>query len=185
MGIAHPVLNTRYRKGMIWAGPQWGRAVRPETQRIAAMILESGEGRALRATRERSDGRRTKGNPVGGRGVSNRPRRGNQVDMRQHRPLTAIQAGEASDRRLAPEAAEKRRAAMRRTIRDNKQWVRGTAHTEPSVFRSDILPRIQELPLKVLMEATGLTKGACSRIRAGKTVPHPRHWDALTQVGGR
>jgi hypothetical protein len=167
---------------LIRTGPRWARAVLPEAQRIAATPLESGEGRARPATRERTDGRRTSGNPGGGWGVSPRPRRGNQVVMREHRKLTPIQAGEVTDPRQAPEAAEKRRAAMKRIDRENKRWVRGTAHTEPSLFRGEVLPLIQGAPLRSLLEATGLTKGACSRIRAGKTVPHPRHWGGLASL---
>ena len=111
--------------------------------------------------------------------MSPRPRRGNQVVMREHRPLTPIQAGEAPDPRHSAEAVEKRRSALREVRLADKRWVRGTAHTEPSVFRGEILPLIQGVPLKALMEATGLTKGACSRIRAGKVVPHQRHWEGV------
>lgn len=166
---------------LIRTGPRWARAVLPEAQRVAATLLESGHGPARPATREHGDGRRTLGNPVGGRGVSSRPRRGNQVVMREHRPLTPIQAGEAPDPRHSTEAVKRRSDAIRRARMEDKRWVRGTAHIEPSVFRGEILPTIQGVPLKALMEITGLTKGACSRIRAGKTVPHPRHWAALAE----
>jgi hypothetical protein len=67
--------------------------------------------------------------------------------------------------------------------RENKRWNRRNGPADVAIFKRDILPRIQALPLKSLMSATGLTKSACSRMRAGKTVPHPRHWrelDALT-----
>jgi hypothetical protein len=33
--------------------------------------------------------------------------------------------------------------------------------------------------LKEIGKATGLSLAACSRIREGAKVPHPRHWDAL------
>jgi CRISPR-associated endonuclease Cas1 len=168
---------------LIRTGPRWARAVLPEAQRIAATLLEAGQRPARPATREHGDGRRTMGNPVGGRGVSTRPRRGNQVVMREHPPLTPIQAADAPDPRHSAEAVERRTAALRRVRSEDKRWVRGTAHTEPSLFRGEILPMIQGVPLKALMEATGLTKGACSRIRAGKTVPHPRHWEALASHG--
>ncbi|MDA1004466.1 MAG: CRISPR-associated endonuclease Cas1 [Chloroflexi bacterium] len=48
-----------------------------------------------------------------------------------------------------------------------------------SVFRDGILPRLQDVPLRGMMEATGLSKMQCSRIRRGIHVPHPRHWVAL------
>jgi len=34
-------------------------------------------------------------------------------------------------------------------------------------------------PIVSRAAATGLSLAACSRIRAGAKVPHPRHWDAL------
>lgn len=164
---------------LIQTGPRWARLVLPEAQRVAAILLEA-KGSGTRAkTPYRADGRRTEGNPMGGLGVSTRPRRGSRVVTREHRKLTPIQAGKAPDPRVAPEAGEKRRVTMRRVARENKRWVRGTAHTEPSVFRREILPQIQAVSLKALMEATGLTKGACSRIRAGKVVPHQRHWEGV------
>ena len=68
---------------------------------------------------------------------------------------------------------------MMRIEQENKQWDRENGPTDAATFTREILPRIQALPLKALMSATGLTKGACSRMRAGKTIPHPRHWPAL------
>ena len=59
----------------------------------------------------------------------------------------------------------------------------GMRRPDPAVFRREILPQIQDVLLTDLAEATGLTKSACSRIRAGKTVPHPRHWEALASLG--
>jgi len=38
--------------------------------------------------------------------------------------------------------------------------------------------------LKEIGKATGLSLAACSRIRAGVKVPHPRHWDALLALVG-
>jgi hypothetical protein len=78
---------------LIRTGPRWARVVLPEAQQVAATLLESGHSPARPATREYHDGRRTVGNPVGGRGVSTRPRRGNRVVMREHRSLTRFRRG--------------------------------------------------------------------------------------------
>lgn len=164
---------------LIQTGPRWARIVLPEAQRVAATLLEMGGVGGRSARRERVDGYRPPDSPVGGRGVSTRPRRGHRVVMREHRTPTPIQAGEESDPRRTPEAGAKRRAAMARIDRENKRWDRRNGPTDPATFMRDILPRIQTLPLKALMSATGLTKGACSRMRAGKAVPHPRHWASL------
>lgn len=47
------------------------------------------------------------------------------------------------------------------------------------VFEHETLPKIQRVALKVLMQATGLSKGACSLIRRGIVTPHVRHWAVL------
>ncbi|MEZ4412427.1 MAG: CRISPR-associated endonuclease Cas1 [Gemmatimonadales bacterium] len=168
---------------LIKTGARWARLVLPEAQRVVATLLESKSNAARAKTPYRADGRRTAGNPMGGQGVSTRPRRGSRVVTREHRTLTPIQAGEAPDPRRGAEAGAKRRVAMRQIARDNKRWGAGKAPTDPDAFRAEILPKIQGVPLKVLVEATGLTKSACSRIRAGETVPHPRHWAAFASHG--
>jgi len=71
---------------------------------------------------------------------------------------------------------------MKRVVRENRRWRRGEERPDPARFRAEMLPKIQGVLLTDLAEATGLTKSACSRIRSGKTVPHPRHWEALQQV---
>ncbi len=98
--------------------------------------------------------------------------------MPEHRPPTPIQAGETIDPRRSPEAGAKRREAMNRIERDNKRWDRNHGPTDAATFTWDILPRIQALRWKALMSTTGLTKGACSRLRAGNTIPHSRTWAA-------
>lgn len=170
---------------LIQTGPRWARLVLPEAQRVAATLLEMGGTGGRTSKRTRIDGLRASENPVGGRGVSTRPRRGHRVVMREHRQPTPIQTGETSDPRRSPEAGAKRREAMTRIARENRQWDRTNGPTDAATFRRDILPQIQALRLKALIEATGLTKGACSRIRAGKTVPHPRHWQAFRELSAR
>ena len=36
--------------------------------------------------------------------------------------------------------------------------------------------------LKEIAKATGLSLAACSRIRAGTRVPHPRHWESSCKL---
>jgi hypothetical protein len=43
----------------------------------------------------------------------------------------------------------------------------------------DLLPKLYAFSLKEIADATGLSLAACSRIRAGAKVPHPRRWEAL------
>lgn len=168
---------------LIQTGPLWARVVLPEAQRVAATLLEMGGVGGRSKRKERVDGYRPPESPVGGRGVSTRPRRGHRVVMREHRKPTAIQAGKRADPRQSREALAKRSASLKQYDRENKRWEKANGPADPSAFKRDILPGIRALPLKTLMTATGLTKGACSRLRAGKTVPHPRHWPALANLG--
>src|SRR5271165_1321293 len=46
-------------------------------------------------------------------------------------------------------------------------------------FKREIAPKLDAFTLAEIAAATGLSLAACSRIRAGAKVPHPRHWDAL------
>jgi len=57
---------------------------------------------------------------------------------------------------------------------------------EEAWFKREIAPKLDALSLNEIAAATGLSLAACSRIRAGARVPHPRHWTALhALVSGR
>jgi hypothetical protein len=64
--------------------------------------------------------------------------------------------------------------------RRNRSW----AHEHPGQrdeawFKRKVVPKLDAFSLKEIGEATRLSLAACSRIRAGARVPHPRHWDRL------
>jgi hypothetical protein len=84
------------------------------------------------------------------------------------------------DPRRAPAAGEKRRRAMTQVVAADRAW-KGDA-VDPENFRTMVVPRLKHLKLEALAAATGLTRSACSRIRAGQAVPHPRHWGALAEL---
>jgi hypothetical protein len=48
-----------------------------------------------------------------------------------------------------------------------------------SSFERHILPLIRQVPLRRLMEATGLSLRYVSQIRRGERSPHPKHWSAF------
>ncbi len=54
---------------------------------------------------------------------------------------------------------------------------------DPEEYRQDNLPGLQDVPLSMMMEATGLSLRYCSLMRRGEEVPHPRHWEALADLG--
>ncbi|MGC9993546.1 MAG: hypothetical protein ABSD52_14300 [Candidatus Cybelea sp.] len=45
-----------------------------------------------------------------------------------------------------------------------------------------IAPKLDGFSLKEIDKATGLSLAACSRVRAGAKVPHPRHWEGLLSL---
>jgi hypothetical protein len=53
------------------------------------------------------------------------------------------------------------------------------------MFRREILPKLRDVPISALMQATGLSRPYCAAVRSGRKIPHPRHWDALKAVSMR
>jgi hypothetical protein len=77
-------------------------------------------------------------------------------------------------------AAERRGAAIAKRKRQAAEWDRANAlPPDRELFKREILPQIQGLPLRRLAEATGLSLRYCSLIRRGERIPHPRHWLGL------
>ncbi len=84
--------------------------------------------------------------------------------------------GETRRKRAAKAALRHREhAGWRRTreqiARDREQFV------------EVILPKLRDVPLPALVNATGLSKAHCSMIKRGLRVPHPKHWVLLTGNG--
>ncbi len=53
---------------------------------------------------------------------------------------------------------------------------------DPAWFTREVLPGLQGLSLTTIARATGMSTSAASRVRSGKKVPHPRHWEGLAEV---
>lgn len=72
--------------------------------------------------------------------------------------------------------------------REENEW--NAAHpkrAEPEVFRREVLPGLQGVPLRELARRTGLSVSNCARIRRGEAVPHERWWGVLDRdfvIGG-
>jgi len=49
-------------------------------------------------------------------------------------------------------------------------------------FARDVVPGLAALPLRTIAEATGLSQAYCSKMRAGRCVPHRRHWQVLIEL---
>jgi hypothetical protein len=64
--------------------------------------------------------------------------------------------------------------------RRNRSWAREhPGQRDEAWFRRAIAPKLDAFTLKEMGKATGLSLAACSRVRSGAKVPHPRHWDRL------
>ncbi len=82
------------------------------------------------------------------------------------------------------EARRKRAAKISVENRKSAQWSRDNPdRPNPDVFAAEILPGLQQIGLKKMKAATGLSLDYCSKIKRGLKVPHPRHWAALIAVG--
>jgi hypothetical protein len=81
-----------------------------------------------------------------------------------------------------PQASEHVRSRIGQTNKarwtERRAWS-GDSKPDADVFRQDILPGLRDIPVSQLASVTGFSAAYCSRIRAGKQVPHPRVWDRL------
>jgi hypothetical protein len=97
------------------------------------------------------------------------------------RKALAQRAAAGVDPRKDPKVNRRRGAAISESHRHNREWNREHRgdRNDGAWFRREILRKLDTFPLSAIASATGLSLAACSRIRSGKRVPHPRHWGAL------
>jgi hypothetical protein len=80
--------------------------------------------------------------------------------------------------------AQERRAESQRRHRSAKaSWKECLpAWLDEKVYRQDIQPRLKRVSLSVLAAKLGISIPYAVDIRAGRRVPHPRHWEAMSQL---
>jgi hypothetical protein len=67
--------------------------------------------------------------------------------------------------------------------RRNRRWAsENPGQRDEAWFKREITPKLDAFSLKEIVKSTGLSLAACSRIRAGARVPHPRHWTSLGKL---
>ena len=100
------------------------------------------------------------------------------------RKALALQAAAGTDPRRDPEVNRKRAVAISEAHRRNREWKRehGSQPRDEAWFKREVLPKIDGFSLKEIASATGLSLVACSRIRSGARIPHPRHRDGLRKL---
>ena len=68
-------------------------------------------------------------------------------------------------------------------VRDARAWQRDHPWpTDLARFEREILPALAGVPVRELVEATGLSDVYCRRIKRGQIVPHPMWWEALARL---
>jgi hypothetical protein len=99
------------------------------------------------------------------------------------RKALAAQTLARNDPRRSATVNRARSEAIAEGHRRNRSWAREhPGQCDEAWFEREIVPRLDRFSLKEIGKATGLSLAACSRIRAGAKVPHPRHWDALRRL---
>ena len=70
--------------------------------------------------------------------------------------------------------------------RRNRSWAREhPGQRDEAWFERELAPKLDAFTLAEIAAATSLAPAACSRIRAGAKLPHPRHWEALRELADR
>jgi hypothetical protein len=101
------------------------------------------------------------------------------------RKALAVQAAQGHDPRASDRAGRKRGEAISEQHRRNRAWARGAAAARDAAwFLREVVPKLDGYSLSQISKATGLSLAACSRIRAGTRIPHPRHWAVLRRLVG-
>jgi hypothetical protein len=83
------------------------------------------------------------------------------------------------------EVARKRGATHREQLRRNAEWEASKAPTmTEDEYRARVLPGLARASVRAIALAMGVSQGYAARLRKGETVPHPRHWAALSGLAG-
>lgn len=81
-------------------------------------------------------------------------------------------------------AKAKRKAALRRRATEEQSWDDANpTKPAPADFTRLVLPVIQDVPVRRLAAATGLSVSYCAMIRRGLHIPHVRWWGVLATAG--
>ena len=115
-----------------------------------------------------------------------------RTSLQQVRSVYASAGGRAALAKLRAEgrdpahggdAAKRRGRATAAQMAAVAAWERDNDDAHDGIdFTRDVLPGLQQVPLRVMADATGLSEGYCSFVRRGRKVPHRRHWAALGRL---
>jgi hypothetical protein len=64
-----------------------------------------------------------------------------------------------------------------------QRWrMRADDAPDPEQFRAGVLPKLQRVMLRDIGGVMGVSLSLASKVRSGKTIPHPKHWEALSRL---
>ena len=75
---------------------------------------------------------------------------------------------------------QRRHAAAKRAWRPSDQ----PAWLDQQTYLQKIQPRLAGVTIPVIASALGLSQPYAAEIRAGRCLPHPRHWQTLARIVG-
>ncbi len=100
--------------------------------------------------------------------------RGAQAATTEHRRATGLHPMDDPSVRGKIALTQREQWAKRHAVEN--QPVSGYTDFD---YRHTILPKLAGLPVRTIVEVTGLSKPYAGKIRSGGVVPHRRHWPAL------
>lgn len=98
--------------------------------------------------------------------------------------IEAAQPGRVASH--TPEAEARRGETQRRQHAARRGWRPSDlpAWLNEQAYREKIQPRLREITVPTISTALGISEPYATDIRAGKRVPHPRHWKSLAILAG-
>jgi len=86
----------------------------------------------------------------------------------------------------SPEARARQAAKQRRHAAELKAWHPSDKPDwlNEETYREKIQPRLGSITVPSIASALGISEPYAAEIRAGRCLPHPRHWQTLAQLVG-
>ena len=86
----------------------------------------------------------------------------------------------------APKAEAKRAATQRQQIAARKAWnpSENPEWLDGKTYREKIQPRLKVVTVPTILSALAVSEPYATNIRAGRCIPHPRHWLVLANLVG-
>lgn len=83
-----------------------------------------------------------------------------------------------------PSAQKRRQETNARRRAEQAAWESAHGDSDPEWFQLVVLPGLAGFTLGAIATATGMSTSAASKVRGGRRVPHPRHWESLASLVG-